>query len=154
MSISIGPALHPAQIISELKNRRRDSVLGELSRRAEAVGAAREPRLLQAALLMRERLGPTSLTHGVAVPNARSFLIIEPLLLVGRSRRGIVWGTAVAEPVHLVLLVLSPPETSAAAHVDFVSRAVAAARAARARQRLLESDRPAELAELLREVLP
>jgi mannitol/fructose-specific phosphotransferase system IIA component (Ntr-type) len=141
MSISIGPALHPAHFISELKNRRRGSVLGELSRRAQAVGAAQEPELLQATLLLRERLGSTSVGHGVAVPNARSLLVLEPLVLIGRSRRGIAWSVVDREPVHLVLLVLSPPGSSAA-------------RPARARQKLLESERPEEIAAILREVVP
>jgi mannitol/fructose-specific phosphotransferase system IIA component (Ntr-type) len=154
MSISIGPALHPAPFISELKNRRRDSVLGELTRRAEAIGAVREAELLQSTLLLRERLGPTGLGHGVALPNARSLMVLEPLLLVGRSRRGITWSGPESELVHLVLLVLSPPETTVAAHLDFVARAAAAIRPARARQRLLDSERPADLSTLWREVLP
>jgi len=154
MSISIGPALQPAHFISELKNRRRESVLGELSRRAHAVGAALEPELLQATLLLRERLGSTSAGHGVAVPNARSLLVLEPLVLIGRSRRGVAWPVLEREPVHLVLLVLSPPESSAAAHVDFVAWVSAAARPARARQKLLESARPEEIAAILQEVVP
>jgi hypothetical protein len=47
--------------------------------------------------------------------------------------------------------VLSPAETSAPGHVAAVARAVAAARGARSRQRLLESDDPDEIAGLLRE---
>jgi PTS system nitrogen regulatory IIA component len=153
MSIAIGPALHPAHFISELRNRRRDSVLGELSRRAEAIGAVREAELLQSTLLLRERLGPTVLGHGVALPNARSLLVNEPLFLVGRSRRGIAWSGPEGEPVHLVLLMLSPPETTVVAHFDFIARAAAAVRHARARHRLLESERVEDWDTLWREVL-
>jgi mannitol/fructose-specific phosphotransferase system IIA component (Ntr-type) len=154
MSISIGPTLHPARFISELKHRRRESVLGELSRHARVLGIGREPELLHATLLLRERLGSTSAGHGIALPNARSLLVPEPLVLVGRSRRGIAWSATDREPVHLVLLVLSPPETPPAAHVEFVARTLAVARPARVRNRLLESDRPEEIAGILRELTP
>jgi mannitol/fructose-specific phosphotransferase system IIA component (Ntr-type) len=153
MSILVGQALHPAHLILDLKTYSRGTVLGELARQAQGIGAAREPDLLRTTLLMRERLGSTALGHGIAVPNARSLLVERPVVLLGRSRRGVVWGGRDEEHVHLVLLVLSPAGTSAPGHVAAVTRAVAATRAARSRQRLLESDRPGEVVRLLREVL-
>ena len=149
MSILVGPALHPAHLIPDLKNGSRDSVLGELARQAQGLGATREPGMLRAALLMRERLGSTAVGHGLAVPNARSLLVTRPVLLVGRSRRGVDWEAEGGVPVHLVLLVISPAQTSAPCHVAAVARVVVAARSLRARQRLFESDSPEEIAELL-----
>jgi mannitol/fructose-specific phosphotransferase system IIA component (Ntr-type) len=149
MSILVDPALHPVHLIPDLKSRRRDPVLGELARQAQGLGATREPEMLRAALLMRERLGPTAVGHGLAVPNARSLLVDRPVLLVGRSRGGVDWGAGGGALVHVVLLVISPAQTSAPCHGGAVARVVEAARSARACQRLLESDSPAEIAELL-----
>ena len=149
MSIVAGPALHPAHLILDLRSCSRDSVLGELARQAQGIGVTREPGSLRAVLLMRERLGSTAVGHGLAVPNARSLLVTRPALLLGRSRRGVDWGAEDCVPVRLVLLLISPAETSAPCHVAAVARAVAAARPARARQRLFESDSPGEIAELL-----
>ncbi len=153
MSISIGPALHPALYISELKTRKRDSALHEMARRAQAQGVACDPELLHALLALRERLGGTAMGHSIAVTDARSLTVIESRLLVGRSRRGVDWGAADGEPVRLVLLALSTAETPAASHLERVARAVAAVRPARARQRLLETESLEELGGLLREVL-
>jgi PTS system nitrogen regulatory IIA component len=149
MSILVGPALHPAHLIPDLKSRSRDSVLGELARQAQGIGVTQEPGLLRAALLMRERLGSTAAGHGFAVPNARSLLVTRPVLLLGRSRFGVDWGADDGAPVRLVLLVISPAQVSAPCHVAGVARAVAAARTARARQRLFASGSPGEIAELL-----
>jgi nitrogen PTS system EIIA component len=149
MSILVGPALHPALLIPDLKSRSRDSALGELAREAQGIGATREPGMLCTALRMRERLGSTGVGHGFAVPNTRSLVVSRPVLLLGRSRRGLDWGGADGAPVHVAVLVISPAEMSAACHVAAVARVVAAMRAARARQRLFESDRPGEIAELL-----
>lgn len=149
MSILAGPALHPAHLIPDLKSRSRDSVLGELARQVQGIGVTREPVMLRAALLMRERLGSTAAGHGFAVPNARSLLVTRSVLLVGRSRLGVDWGAEDATPVRIVLLVISPAQTSAPCHVAAVARVVEAIRTARARQRLFESDDPGELTELL-----
>ena len=149
MSILVGPALHPAHLITDLKSRSRDSVLGELARQAQEIGVTREPGMLRATLLMRERLGSTAVGHGFAVPNARSLLVTRPVLLLGRSRCGVDWGAEGGAPVRIVLLVMSPAGMSAPCHVAAVARAVAAARPPRTRQRLFESDNPGEIAELL-----
>jgi PTS system nitrogen regulatory IIA component len=149
MSILVGPALHLAHLIPDLKCRSRDSALGELARQAQGIGVTQEPELLRAALLMRERLGSTALGHGFAVPNARSLLVNKAVLLLSRSRFGVDWGAEDGALVRLVLLVISPAQTSAPCHVEAVARAVAAARPARARQRLFASDDPGEIAGLL-----
>jgi PTS system nitrogen regulatory IIA component len=154
MAISIGPTLHPARFFSDLKHRRRESVLAELSRRARALGVGQEPELLQGALLLRERLGSTCAGHGIAVPNARSLLVSSPHVLIGRSRRGIAWSATDPDPVRLVLLVLSPAEMPVSTHLDLVARTLAIARPARVRQKLIESERVEELAGILRELVP
>jgi PTS system nitrogen regulatory IIA component len=149
MSILVGPALHPAHLIPDLKSCSRDSVLGELARQAQGIGVTQEPGLLRAALLMRERLGPTAVGHGFAVPNARSLLVSRPVLLLSRSRCGVDWRAEDGVLIRVVLLVISPAQTSAPGHVAAVARAVAATRTARARQRLFASDSPEEVAGLL-----
>ncbi len=149
MPILVGPALRPAHLILDLKSRSRDAVLGELVRQAQGIGVIREPGVLRAGLLLRERLGSTAVGHGFAVPNLRSLLVTRPVLVLGRSRHGVGWGAEDGAPVHVVVLVISPAEMSAPCHVDAVARVVAATRTARARQRLLASDRSEEIAQLL-----
>ena len=148
MSISIGPALHPAHHIPELKTRKRESVLGELTRLAGESGLVREPEVLRGTLVLRERLGSTAVGRGVAVPNARSLLVSRPAVIVARSRRGVAWGED-EEPVHLVLLVLSPAATRASAHLARVGRVAVAVRSVRVRQKLLEGSWPEEMGALL-----
>jgi mannitol/fructose-specific phosphotransferase system IIA component (Ntr-type) len=135
MSIVVGPALHLAHLIPDIKSRCRDSV--------------QEPGLLRAALLMRERLGSTAVGHGFAVPNARSLLVSRPALLLSRSRSGVDWGAEDGALVQLILLVISPAQASAPCHVAAVARVMTAVRSARARQRLFASDSPEEVAGLL-----
>lgn len=63
---------------------------------------------LVAALLARERLGPTALGRGVALPHARLQADHPPLLLLARLARPVDWEARDGEGVDLVLLVLWP----------------------------------------------
>lgn len=125
--------------IPELKSRRKQSVLQELVARAFHAGALKAPSLLTETLLVRERVAPTALGRGVALPHARSVGVADPRVVVGRSRRGIDWGAPDDQAVHMVLLVLSPAEHSDETHLDLVGRVAAVARLQRNRQRILEA---------------
>ena len=153
MATAIGSSILDSSLyIPELKLKRRDSVLHEMVARAQQAGVVRNPELLCETLLLRERAGTTAVGKGVAVPYARSLAVIEPRLVVARSRRGVPWDAADQLAVHIVLLLLSPAEHSDEAHLDLLSRAVAAARLQRNRQKLIEAESFEAVAAALREV--
>ena len=155
MSITtVAPVFDSSLFIPELRTRRKESVLNELVQRARLAGAVRDADSLLELLMLRERLGSTALGKGVAVPNARSLAVVEPRLLVARSRRGLEWDAPDGLPVSLVLLTLSPSELSDEAHHGFVARAVGLSRLQRNRQRLLEAESVDAVATLVREVAP
>lgn len=60
------------------------------------------------AVIERELQSSTVLASGLALPHARVASISRPLLAVATSPRGIAFGTAGEEPVHIVVLILSP----------------------------------------------
>ncbi len=153
MPITIGPELHLSLVIPELGHRKKESALLEMLRRAHDAGAVREPELLRATLLMRERLGSTAVGRGVALPNARSLLVNEPRVVVGRSHRGIDWGATDDVAVQLVFLVLSPPELTPEAHHESLARVTAAFKTIRQRTRLLEAGDAQALTLRMREAL-
>ena len=65
--------------------------------------------------------------------------VIEPRILIARSRKGIDWSAPDGQAVHLVMLVLSPGECSEEGHIELVARAASVARLQRNRSRLLEA---------------
>src|SRR5262245_11197048 len=134
MTTLIGPAvLDPSLYISELKLRRKPAVLEELVAHATRAGAVCEPGVLRETLLLKERLFGSGIGKGVAVPHARSIAVTEQRLVIARSRRGVTWDAPDDLPVQLVMLALSPAETSADAHTEFVCRAAAIGRLQRNR---------------------
>jgi PTS system fructose-specific IIC component len=153
MAMAIGlSVLDPSLYISELKPRRREAALHELVARAHEAGVVDPPLLLRETLALREKLGSTALGKGVALPNARSVSIHQPRIVVGRSSRGIDWNAPDGQPVHLVLLALSPGEFTEEMHHDLIGRAAAAVRLQRNRQKLLEAPGFEAVAAVLREV--
>jgi len=154
MTTSIGASVLDSSLyIPELKSRRKQSVLQELVARAFQAGALRGPALLLETLLVRERLAPTALGRGVALPHARSVGVSGPHVVIARSHRGIDWGSPDGQPVHLVLLVLSPAESTDEIYLDFVGRVAAVARLQRNRQRILDASEFGGVASVLGDLL-
>jgi len=150
MTTTVGPSvLDPSLCISDLKTKRKHSVLHELVAHAGRAGAVRDAALLCDTLLLRERLFGTGIGKGVAVPHARSIGVIVPRLLVGRSPKGVEWDSPDGVAVQVVLLVLSPAEASEDAHVARVARATLLTRLHRNRSKLLLAEHANEVAELL-----
>lgn len=59
-------------------------------------------------LLEREKLGSTSIGNHAAVPHTKLKDIKEPIIAIGTSTTGILYSEKDKEPVHLVILILSP----------------------------------------------
>ena len=154
MTPLLGAALlDPSLYISELKVRRKPSVLQQLVERATRAGAVREPAVLCATLNLRERLFGTGIGKGVAVPHARSIAVSESRLVIARSRRGLSWDAADGIAVQHVLMVLSPAEMGEEAHLEFVSRVAAIGRLQRNRVKLLDAQEFHEVAALFSECI-
>lgn len=87
-------------------DRKRSALGGIAARLAEKVGASQGAVL--AALLRLERLGPTSVGQGVAIPHARLDGISAPAAVIATLQRPVAFGSPDDEPVDLLLALLWP----------------------------------------------
>ena len=60
------------------------------------------------ALLDREQVSSTGIGNGISIPHARTDVVPEIAGLVGVSKAGVEFHSIDGQPVHVVLLVLSP----------------------------------------------
>lgn len=111
---------------------------------------------LLAATREREQMASTALGHGIAVPHPRKprgDLFPEPVVCVLFPREPIDWAAPDGEPVHTVLLVLSP---SAPVHLELLARIAQALRSpgfvALLRERPAKEELVARIREIPREV--
>lgn len=59
-------------------------------------------------LLEREKLSPTAMGHGVAFPHARTDVVKQIAMAIGRSPAGVPFQGA-DEPVHFFFIIGTPP---------------------------------------------
>jgi PTS system nitrogen regulatory IIA component len=83
-----------------------DQLVGVLHRKLG--GFDREGAL--SAVIERERQAPTVLAEGLALPHARLSGLTKPVLGMATSHRGIDFEAVGEEPVHVVVLILTPKD--------------------------------------------
>jgi len=101
-------------------------------------------------LVERERMGSTGLGSGLAIPHCKLRELVDVVLAVGVSHRGIDFRSADGLPVHLVFLVLSPADAPAL-HLQALARISRVIRLPGIAERLSKAETAEEIATALRE---
>ena len=116
----LADVLREENIITDLKSRDKEEVLGEMVNDISYMVAPIDTETVLKALLDREKLGTTGIGHGVAIPHGKIKGLPELKVFFGRSRKGVNFSSMDSLPVHLVFLILAP-ENSAAAHLKVLA---------------------------------
>lgn len=97
-------------VIPALKSGKREDAIAELLDALVAAGAApkRVRDDLLKSIIKRERKGSTGFGHGVAVPHAKTGEVEHVRAAVGVSAAGIDFNALDKQPVHAIVLLLSP----------------------------------------------
>ncbi len=98
--------------------------------------------------LAHERQMATDVGHGVAIPHARCQGLERPLLVFGRSTKGITFDAESAQPVRLVFLAVTPAERPNV-QVFLLSQLATVARADFIRERLHRAKTAQELIDII-----
>ncbi len=62
------------------------------------------------AVVAREELGSTGIGNGIAIPHAKHKAVTDFTGAIGRSKSGVDFGSLDGELVHLIFLLISPPD--------------------------------------------
>ena len=101
------------EIACGLESRARDGAIGELVDRLVKSGAVTDGDEVVKVVVDRERLSPTQLVPGLAVPHARLDDIRRVSVAVGTSREGVDFGRGLDNPAYVVVLILTPADAPA-----------------------------------------
>jgi nitrogen PTS system EIIA component len=107
MEIQLSDCLDQENILFQIDATNRDQALSLLVRRLEETKDGFKTEEAIEALKAREAVLPTVISPGVALPHARLEEIDKPLVGIATTRQGIIFD-ADKDPVHLILLVLTP----------------------------------------------
>ena len=100
-------------IVAELAATRKEDAIQEMVRQLCASGSLPKTQsaAVEKAILRREELGSTGIGKGVAVPHAKVIGIKGVIGAFGRSRQGVDFNSLDGQPVYLVFLLVSAPDT-------------------------------------------
>lgn len=134
-------------IIPELSSKAKKDVLAELA----GFLAAREGLDrgdIERVLAERERQGSTAVGEGIAIPHGKLNAAGKLIACLGRSRRGIDFGSADGSPTYF-FVALVVPERSAGAHLKALARISRLFMDKAFRARLLAAETAGEMREVL-----
>lgn len=139
-------------IVEELVARTPEDAIREL---AAAIDPARLPadaKVADAAIL-REEQHSTHVGLGVAIPHTPCPNLSSPIVVLGRSSEGIVFGSDFTEPVHLIFLVVTPAEKPEL-HLPVLGQIASLVDDEAAREKLLRADSAGAMLQVIAEANP
>jgi nitrogen PTS system EIIA component len=103
----LGRLLQVEDISLDVESSTKAQLLGEVARLLASRHALSEAQVLDC-LLARERLGSTGIGHGIAIPHARTDVVLEAAGAFVRTLRPVPFDSPDGKPVSCVLALLVP----------------------------------------------
>ncbi|SME93126.1 PTS IIA-like nitrogen-regulatory protein PtsN [Tistlia consotensis] len=110
----------PASVIPALRVTSKKQALQELAKRAAQITGLPERQIFEV-LIERERLGPTGIGHGIAIPHGKLAALDRLYALFARLETPIDFDAVDEQPVDLICLLLAP-EAAGADHLKALAR--------------------------------
>ena len=107
MSIALADLVDPKQITLNLRAETQEEAMREIVGLLVGAGKIDNPEKFLEQLEAREAANSTYAAYGVAFPHARTKLVDEIVVGIGRSEAGIPW-TGKGEVAHLIFLIAVP----------------------------------------------
>jgi len=105
----------------DLKSPTKREAVGELCQLLESNTKIKDAKSVLLSLMAREKLGSTGIGQGVAIPHGKSESVDKLVAALGISKKGVDFEALDGEPVHLIFLLVAPPD-SAAVHLKALAR--------------------------------
>jgi len=143
--------LHSDFVLLRLEAQDVDGVVSEVSRKAGDVGVG-DPAVVQEKLLERERLHPTVMGSGLAIPHATVPGLQAPVIGVALTGgTPVPFGNQDQDPVRLFFVLLSPPGHERE-HVKLLARICRLVRHEGFLESLESAQAPAQVIEIIEAV--
>lgn len=84
----------------------------------------RNKRLFLEMLYKRESLGSTGIGKGVAIPHGRTTAAIDLRIAFGKSANGIEFHAIDKKPVHLIFMLIAPPQEENSRYLPILGKLV------------------------------
>src|SRR5882724_4813031 len=147
MAIALSELLNEKQIILRLRSRKLPNALREIIQVLAQNGKIDDAEIFLEQVFAREQAHPSVVENGIAFPHARTDLVDEIVIGVGRSRAGIPFGEN-QQRAHLIF-VIGVPERLLSDYLVCVGTLARLGKDETIRSRLLNAETPREFIEAL-----
>jgi fructose-specific phosphotransferase system IIA component len=139
--------------IPRLQSKTKEEVLEELLRPLKEEDHLNKPVLLLETLKKRETLGSTGLGKQVAIPHCRTLTVSDLFIVIGRSEAGIEWQAMDKKKVHLIFLIIAPPQETQNIYLPVLGKICEMIRDNKLRKNLMKTEAYEQFIALIGEAL-
>ncbi len=100
--------LKPEHIITGLRSKNKEKILEQMVDKIDLPDVSKQ--IIFQTIKQRELMGSTGIGKGIAIPHARSIILRDLYLYIGISKKGVDFNSTDKKPVHLIFLILAPPQ--------------------------------------------
>lgn len=142
MAVRIAQLLDPSRIALQLRETRRTQALHEVARQLDGNPALANFQAFYNELLARERIDPTCIGNGIALPHARTDHASQIVMAVGRSAPGVLFDNA-GQTVRLIF-VIGTPKSMPMEYLELVGHLCRLLKESSLRDALMAAESPAD----------
>jgi len=148
--VKLSKIIDPELLLTELNSDVTDDVLKEMTEFLKKKNKISDSKLILNKLIERERLASTSIGKNTAIPHAKIKDLKNPIIMIAVCKKGFIYNPNDTEPVHLIILVLSP-SGAPALHLQILAAAASLIkRHGNLLEELLKAKNNVELAEKIK----
>ncbi len=142
--------LDPSVICMDIQSPSKEAAIGELCTLLQSNSKIQDSQPVLHSLMAREKLGSTGIGQGVAIPHGKSESVTDLVAALGISRKGVDFESLDGEPVHLIFLLVAPPN-SQGLHLKALARVSRLLKDKFFRQALKEAKSVEEIKKIIQE---
>jgi len=137
--------------ILDLKSSNKEELLDEFIERFVEKGYLKKTDIVLEMLNQREKLGSTGIGKGVAIPHGRTTSASDVMIAFGRSADGIDYDAIDNKPVHIVFMIIAPPQDENNMYLPILGKIVEVLSKSKNRKTLLSLESFIEFIDFLSE---
>jgi len=126
--------------LKNISSETKSDVLKELVQPLVDRGKIKNARLVLEILNKRETLGSTGIGKGVAIPHCRTLVVSDIHIVVGISKKGIRYDAIDKKEVHLIFLIVAPPQEKSNLYLPILGKIVEMVHDSKTRKALMKAE--------------
>lgn len=114
--------ISPSQVFCDVAVANKEEALHFLSEKGVALGISEDAEGLYESFVEREALGSTGCVEGLAIPHAKSDVVVRPAVCIVKFAWPLEWGSLDGKPVTCAVALYVPSSQAGDTHLKLLSK--------------------------------